>query len=156
MSNRKFLPEDAPFDFVIVYTQVKMPKGRTVETFRIGPDYMEYEQSENVYKTPVRWNFRTNDYFLTKKFLSIVNDAAKLDPAKYPEVKEKNEASTFSYIYLAKRDAHGDHANLWFYEHPLIGADKKLQALLKKISALIPDGWPRPYVLSNLGGQNNE
>ena len=40
---------------------------------------------------------------------------------------------------------------LYLNDHPRLSANKSLLAVLKRVAAVIPEGWPKPYCLDNLG-----
>ena len=125
------------------------------DEFIIGPDGMSYARNRVLSRHHIiKWEFKTNDEAFQRKWLSIANDLSKLDWPEsdfvFDHKPEKPFGTDTSTTMVIKKENGWRFMGIEFYGHPLVGAKKPVIAILKKIAALIPDYWAKPYVLTNL------
>ncbi len=138
------------FHGILIQSYVVTPRHKNdrKEDFLLYPNWGEYKQYlAPYYSLKELWKMWNKEDPFQRKVLSIFNDAKKLDPTKYDapgRVKDK------TYTILRLRDGSREPLEFAWYDHPLVGVDKPMLHLLQKIAALIPEGWAKPYALSNL------
>ena len=158
MANRRIQPEEVRVKGIKIYSIVVTPKRTYDEQFILFGDSMEYKRGlVHCRHDQIKWSLDTNDPAFMKKWLSVANDLQEFHmPNKF--VFATIENGSYVYKKTVTSITLNEEGFWWtlpieFEEHPLIGASKSMLSVLRKIAAMIPEGWARPYTLDNLGGK---
>ena len=145
---RKIQPEDITFTGILIDDLVVKPgkNGLCHEEFsinRMSINFRRHYHSNPSLDEEYYVTITTKDW--AKKFYAI---QAEFQALEFPE-SDYHRDKTHYHIRL--RDGSFNPPEVYLSDHPRITASKKILNALKRIAAIIPDGWPKPYALDNLG-----
>lgn len=145
---RKIQPEDITFTGILIEDVVIRPGklGMYQEEFsinRMSINFRKHYYSNPSQDEEYHVTIHTKDW--EKKFYAIRAEFQALELPKSDYHHDK------THYHIRLRDGSFDPPEVWLSDHPRITASKKILNALRRIAAIIPDGWPKPYALDNLG-----